>query len=247
MTLSKKKITKGTIANEKRPVPAVQVEDDGALQVQLAWAALRDDILSGKLAPLTKLRIAMLKKRYEIGASPLREALSRLVSENLVISVDRRGFMVSPMSLADFRDLTNLRKLLEKEALRLSFELGDESWEAKFLAAYHQLARVQERVDAANPASVAEWEVYNRRYHDALVSACGSDWLLRTRESIYLCAARYRRMCLSIRHIPRDVQKEHRMIRDAALERDIEKASLLIDEHLERTYQKVAESGLAPK
>lgn len=91
---------------------------------------------------------------------------------------------------------------------------------------------------------MAEWEVLNCRYHDLLVSACGSEWLLRTRENIYVCAERYRRICLSIRTVPRDVQKEHRMIRDAALERDVEKASRLIDEHLERTYQKVAESGL---
>lgn len=247
MPPSKKTASTAFAARESRPAsPFHAGEDEGALQVQRAWESIRSDILSGNLAPSTRLRIAMLKKKYDIGASPLREALSRLVSENLVLSVDRRGFMVSPMSLADFRDLTDLRKILEKEAIRRSFERGDGSWEAELVAAYHQLGRAQERIDADDPSTMAEWEMLNRRYHDSLVSACGSEWLLRTRGNIYVCAERYRRICLAIRNVPRDVQKEHRMIRDAALERDVGKASRLIDEHLERTYQKVAESGLAP-
>jgi GntR family transcriptional regulator, carbon starvation induced regulator len=239
---SKKTGSSVAVTPKLRPELTDQTGEEASLRVH---EAIRDDILSGSLAPSTRLRISMLNKKYNVGASPLREALSRLVSENLVVSVDRRGFVVSPMTLTDFRELTSMRKLLEKEALRLSFQHGDERWEAKLIAAFHRLGRVQERVDAGDPSTIAEWEILNREYHDTLVSACGSKWLLRTREHVYICAERYRRICLSIRNVPRDVQKEHKLIRDAALERDVEKACRLIDEHLERTYQKVAESGLS--
>lgn len=239
----------GTVAvmsKQDADAPDQGADEDASLRVHAAWEAIRDDILSGNLAPSTRLRISMLNKKYSIGASPLREALSRLVSENLVVAVDRRGFMVTPMSVSDFRDLTNMRKLLEKEALRLSFQHGGERWEADLVAAFYRMGRVQERLDAGDPSTLAEWEILNREYHDKLVSACGSEWLMRTRENVYVCAERYRRICLSIRNVPRDVTKEHKQILDAAIDRDVPKVHKLIDEHLERTFQKVAESGKLP-
>jgi len=218
-------------------------EADAAPLSEAALDALREDILSGELPPNTRLRMSMLRKRYDIGASPLREALSRLVADNLVVSLQRRGFVVAPVSLQDFRDLTNLRKLLEKEALVLSLQNGDDKWEAGIVAAYHQLNRAQDRLDPADPQGFNEWESLNQAFHDALVAACGSAWLLRARNTAYICSERYRRICLSIKSISRDVKAEHEELLNAALARDAEAIKWLISKHLEATYQKVLESG----
>jgi DNA-binding GntR family transcriptional regulator len=209
---------------------------------QTAWEALRADIISGKLAPDTRLRIAGLRSTYGIGASPLREALSRLVADEFVISVDRRGFMVAPISLKEFRDLTDLRKLLEKEALRLSITSGDDAWEAGIIGACHRLSKAQARLSSRDLGSFEEWEKLNREFHEALVAACPSAWILRFRRSAYDYAERYRRLCLSVSAVSRDVQKEHYQLRDAAIERDIVSAHALIDDHLERTFRKVEAS-----
>ena len=223
-------------------------EDDDSLPLtNAAIEALREDILSGELTPDTRLRMSMLRERYDIGASPLREALSRLVADNLVVSRKRRGFVVAPVSLADFRDLTNLRKLLEKEALSLSLTNGDDEWEARLVAAFHQLNRVQDRFDSSNRETVMAWEVQNQAFHDALVSACDSTWLLRTRTTAYVCSERYRRLCLSITSISRDVKQEHQQLLDMALARDIDAIKFLISSHLEATFQKVRESGKLAK
>lgn len=222
-------------------VPLETAEDSSLSQAALKM--LREDILTGELPPETRLRMQMLRERYEIGASPLREALSQLVSENLVVSLERRGFVVAPVSLFDFRDLTNIRKLLEKEALSLAMAKGGDQWEADVIAAFHQLNRVQERFDPSDAESIQNWERMNREFHEALVSACGSPWLLRMRRTIYFCAERYRRLCLSITSIPRNVRQEHQGIMEAALNRDVSTVHVLISEHLETTYRKVAESG----
>ncbi|MGE0503418.1 MAG: FCD domain-containing protein [Rhizobiaceae bacterium] len=222
---------------------SVDDPNEAALLSDAALGALREDILSGELPPNTRLRMAMLHKRYNIGASPLREALSRLVADNLVVALQRRGFAVAPVSLDDFRDLTNLRKLLEKEALVLSLQNGDDKWEAGVVAAYHQLNRVQGRLEPNNPEGFNEWEALNQAFHDALVAACGSVWLLRARNTAYICSERYRRICLSIKSISRDVRAEHEELLNAALARDVEAIKWLISKHLEATYQKVLESG----
>ncbi len=218
-------------------------EPDSSSLTQAALDAIREDILSGELTPNTRLRMQMLRERYDIGASPLREALSRLVSDNLVLSLQRRGFVVAPVSLSDFRDLTNLRKLLEKEALSQALARGDDRWEAAIVAAFHQLNRVQERFDPNDRNSVVAWEDMNREFHDALVSACKSAWLLRTRNTAYICSERYRRLCLSITSISRDVKAEHKQLLEAAMDRDVSTIHVLISEHLEATFRKVEESG----
>ncbi len=59
--------------------------------------AASNRVVSGTLAPNMRLRIANLRDTYGIGSTPLREALSRLVSDGFVVSLERRGFMVAPM------------------------------------------------------------------------------------------------------------------------------------------------------
>lgn len=213
---------------------------------QLAWQRLKDDIISGTLPPGARLRIGMLRDTYGIGASPLREALFRLVSDGFVISMERRGFVVTPMSLAEFRDLTNVRKLLEKEALSVSLKNGDDEWEASVLAAFHRLAKAHKRLASKAQGAVEEWEALNEAFHDALVAACDSPFTLRFRSTVFAYTQRYRRICLSITSVSRDALAEHQQLCDLAIKRDIKKVLVLIDHHLEATYKKVEQSGTLP-
>jgi GntR family carbon starvation induced transcriptional regulator len=208
-----------------------------------AWKAIRDDIIAGRLNPAFRLRLSKLRERYRIGGTPLREALSRLTAEGFVTSNEGRGFAVAPISLAEFRELTDLRKLLEKECLRLSIEHGDIKWEGGILASLHQLADAHRRIGQGDRATVEEWERLNQEFHNALVAACPSAWLRHFRELIYLYTERYRRICLTTPATGRDVHREHKQLCDAVLGRDVDRAHQLIDEHLERTFRKVRASG----
>ena len=74
--------------------------------VESSYNRLRSDIIAGKLAPGAKLRIEELREDYQIGASPLREALNRLAGEGFVTVEEQRGFKVAPVSLDDLQDLS---------------------------------------------------------------------------------------------------------------------------------------------
>ncbi len=76
---------------------------DEKTQAEKAYRLMREDIVSGALAPDLKLKIDFLRDRYDIGAGPLREALARLSGEHLVTLLGQRGFVVAPMSVADAR------------------------------------------------------------------------------------------------------------------------------------------------
>ena len=124
-------------------------------QTTAAYARLRQDILSGRYLPGHKLKIAELSTRLEVSPGAVREALSRLVPEHLVVSRDQRGFVVAPLSIEDLVDLTELRCEIESIALRRSVELGEVGWEASVLARAHRLRRTPKTTD--DGALSLEW------------------------------------------------------------------------------------------
>jgi GntR family carbon starvation induced transcriptional regulator len=206
-----------------------------------AYRRLRDDLIAGRLVPGSRLRVDRLKADYDIGASPLREALSRLASEGLVVAEGQRGFRATELSLPDLEDITRMRILLEIQALAESVARGDDAWEAHVVATHHQLAKAEPRNVAVPPVNFSQWEQRNRAFHDALVAACASRWLLHFRSVIYDQHERYRRIAISHPEIPRDVGDEHRLIFEAALARDIPRVTELSALHIQRTGDSVRE------
>src|SRR5262245_1055433 len=91
------------IQSSARPAPKPEADDavaNGQTLTEQVLDRLRDDIVSGRLAASEKLRVQDLSERYGVGASPLREALSRLTADGLVENESNRGFRVAPMSVA---------------------------------------------------------------------------------------------------------------------------------------------------
>ncbi len=196
---------------------------------------LRKDILAARLVPGQKLNIAHLSKGFGVSLAATREALSRLVADGLVQASDQRGFRVTPVSPADLEDITRTRIDIEGLALRRSIELGGAEWVKDVETAFADLLAVPYR-DPADPRVHNEaWLVRHRHFHRALVSACGSVWLLRFRDALYEQSERYRQ--LSIPRDPglRDVDAEHREIVEAALRRDADAAVTALAAHFART------------
>lgn len=207
------------------------------------YSQLREDILSGKYPPNSKLKLEGLLDAYNVGMSPLREALSRLVGDMLVVTEGQRGFWVAPLSLADLDDVTLIRGLLETQALALSIQNGDKAWEETVTTAYEKLSDIEERLpvsaDDISPSLSKQWEQRNREFHSVLVSACNSPWLIRLRNLLYQQSERYRRVSLRESRGHRDIQDEHRGIYNAVIKRNTLKACDLIEHHLQQTADEV--------
>lgn len=207
------------------------------------YQRLRHDIISGELAPGSKLRMEMLSHRYEVGLSPLREALFRLTGDALVVAEGQRGFWVSQVSVDELSDTMNTRSLIESQALALSIERGGTEWERSVRAAYEELSLIERDITSGDARIFARWEGANRRFHEALVSACGSPWLIRLRNMLHRHSERYRMISIAQTAIERDVHDEHDAIFEAALARKVLRACHLTEMHLQRTTE-VVRAGL---
>ena len=221
-------------------------EDKGrhGSQIEGAYWRLRQDIIAGKLAPSQKLRIDFLRTTYGFGASGLREALSRLVSDGLAETEAQRGYWVSPISREDLQDITTARLSIEVEALRQSILHGSLEWEGRVVAARHSLERFEQSMTESSAEVIMGWEKANRHFHMALISGCPSRWLLRFTELLYDQSQRYRHRTVLRRSIPRrGLSAEHAAIVEATLARDAEKACTALYAHIQDTAR-VAEGSI---
>ena len=204
---------------------------------------IRRDIVNGVLPAGSKLRMEALSNRYDVGLTPLREALARLVGDSVVVTEGQRGFWVAPLSIEELEDISNVRSLIETEALTRSIEQGDDAWEKELTAAFENLTRVETKLGASpSDEQMQDWELANRHFHETLVAACGSPWLIRLRDTMYRQAERYRHISLMTSHEDRCLHDEHEGIYHAAMNRQTLKAARLTELHLNRTAEAVAEA-----
>jgi GntR family carbon starvation induced transcriptional regulator len=225
----------------------LQVKDDFVPDIEgprnqttVAYEALRADILGGRHLPGKKLKIQELAEEFGVSPGAVREALSRLVPEQLVVSRDQRGFLVAPLSLADLADLTDVRCEIESLALRRSVALGDVNWEAGILAAEHRLRSKAAAVEGEDLK--LKWRLNHAAFHTALVSACGSRRLLGLHANLYEQSERYRGLMFRPDFSDRDVDDEHHRIVEFALARDADALVHAMVNHLRVTTQLIVDA-----
>ncbi len=216
-------------------------------QIEEAYWRLRQEVLSGGLAPGDKLRIDFLRTAYGFGVSAIREALARLLSDGLVESEAQRGFWVSQISRKDLWDITESRKILEVEALSQAIAHGDIQWETRVVAARYMLERVETTITEKSADAIIRWESANRQFHMTLISGCPIKRLLRFTEQLYDQSLRYRFRTTQRRSYPRSgLSKEHEEIVEATLARNADRACQLLSAHIAE-IAKVGEGAIFGK
>jgi DNA-binding GntR family transcriptional regulator len=206
-----------------------------------AYDRIRADIVFGRLAPGARLRLDRLANGYGASVSTLREILSRLSSEGLVVAEGQRGFQVSPVSPAGFQDVAAMRLLLETYALPLSFRAGDLEWESRVVAAHHKLAVMERRMMTGDRDGMELWKRYDREFHQALIEACSSQTLLDLYGGVFDQYLRYQMVAVVFRG--EIAAEEHRLLLDCALARDADRACEVLDRHVNGCVAHTLDSG----
>lgn len=204
------------------------------------YSQLRSDITHGALEPGSRLRVEAMSKRYGVGASPLREALSRLSAEGLVERSDQRGFAVSTLKFDELPVLTHSRIELESLVLRESIAARDTAWEERLVLLVHRLSRTPRSLSQTSYQPNPEWETLHHAFHRALLSQCPSRWLLGFCETLAEEIYRFRQVAAGRGFSKRNEHAEHSAIFEAAIAGNADLAVKLLAEHYSRTSKLVA-------
>ncbi len=192
---------------------------------------IREDLIRGVLEPGSKLLLRELSEHYNVGVNPLREALARLAAAGLVIVEDGRGFRVSDVSRDDLEDLSRAKREVFTAAIRTSIQNGDVKWEARVVAAHHQLKATMATLNTRK-FDEAAYEDAHRAFHVALVDGCGSSWLLHFVNVLYDQTRRYRYLAMLKPENHAAARIEHQQLMEAAVARNVRRATQLVLEHI---------------
>ena len=211
--------------------------------VQQCYEQLQNDIIAGVLKPGEKLKVERLKERFNVGQSPVREALSRLSAFGLVEAKENKGFRVARVSEVDIRDTYAMFTSIENMALDLAIKHGDDAWESAMVAALHSLSLAEGKDSAIHYPT---WAERNYNFHVALISGCGSPILLDIRRHLYMRFDRYCHMAYQI--ATENVfttenlvanHEEHKKMVAAMLGRDSKKVQELMSYHINANLEAI--------
>ena len=205
----------------------------GSTRTELVYETLRGELLNGQLAPGRKLKMIDLADRFSASQSVVREALTRLAEQGLVVATPQRGFRVRDLSVEDISQLTEARVEIEALALRLAIQRGDIHWETSVLSTHHLL----ERTPVARPDGSfnEEWPVRHRDFHTALLSGCANRRIGEVAEALRDGAELYRRWYWALTDDrERDLAGEHRQLKELAIAGDAAAAVSLLGDHIKR-------------
>ena len=193
----------------------------------LAYERIRGLVLSGELAPGTRLGQVELAERLGISRTPVREALRRLGGEGLVEGHSHRGFRVTNLGLDAVLRRLEVRAILEPGIAALAAE--------RRTGRDLDLMRVA-IADEEEARDGIEAHDASRRFHIALARASGNEELVRVIESLWLVEVG--RRLLFRRSAEPDWQRtdasEHREVLAAVHERRAADAERLMARHVRR-------------
>ena len=215
-------------------LPSQKVDQPATLATTI-YARLKADILTTRLEPGRKLQSRFLMEQYNVGQTPLREALNRLTMEEFVIGMEQRGFYVKPVSKDELQELTKTRCWVEGLALRESMQNGTQDWEEALLVTHHRLDRTPRSLDPDKFTDNPDWEKAHRAFHATLIGLCGSRPLLGFCEQLADRLYRYRMMSIAKAYPVRKIGTEHAQILQAVLDRKTDDAVALLQQHYQRT------------
>lgn len=205
-----------------------------------AYQEIRKNILIGKMPPGHKLVVNDLVEQWNISPTPIKEALNRLVAEELVETVPRRGMRVKSYNADDLRETFEMRMLYELHCCRLAVAaIGDHPETAEELKAVLERSRLA-LDDAYNYSTQYHLD---EQFHLLIVSLCGNKRMMRDFDRLHaniltigIYASKGSRL-----ERQRETYWEHKRILDALIDRSGPEMESAMRSHLENTVRDLRE------
>jgi DNA-binding GntR family transcriptional regulator len=214
------------ISQEHRRQPSLHREE-------IYWQ-LRREILSCALHPGVELYEGVLAERFDVSKSPIRDALSRLHAEQLVTVIPRKGYRVSPISVADAADLFQFRSTLEANCAEISAARTDR-------AAPAELAELDRFREFDPDTTVVPFVTYNSEFHLGLVQLCPNGRMAETARTVIEQSERIVLVSMTANRTQplEPLVDEHNAIIDALQARDGRLAKRLLTQHIGRAQKRL--------
>ncbi len=199
---------------------------DGLQSSEFVYRSLKEQIISGALAPKIRLIELAIAAEFSVSRTPVREALKRLAVENLVLADPARGMVVHAPDAREIEDVFIVREALDALAARL----------AAYRITPSELGRLRVVVDSMEEAIASgrreQVVVANTHFHDVIYAAAGNEMLERLGRDLRDFVRRFTTLPFASPDRVDHVLSEHRAIVTALEAHDPEAAEAASRSHL---------------
>jgi len=213
-------------ARVRRATNRADGANDGLPSSELVYRRLKDQIISGDLAPGSRLIELSIAADFNVSRTPVREALKRLAAENLVLADPARGMVVHAPDAGEIEDVFVVREALDGLAARLAAHRITPS----------ELARLRLIVDSMRQAVAgdrrAQIVIANQRFHDVIYTAAGNPMLARVASDLRDFVRRFSTLPFASPDRVEHVLAEHEAILAALVAHDPAAAEAASNTHL---------------
>ena len=196
---------------------------------QKVYQVLKKEIVQGILEPGTRLSENKLAKEMHISRTPIRETIRKLIAEGLVRTSPNKKMVVSEFSLADMKEVLQIRGVLEGLAASITAKKinREEIDELEKIVTHMSLY-----INKNNLSSYCE---IDDKFHDLILSICGNKWIIKVRENLGNFIYRFRIKSLSVPGRLKCSLEEHQKIMESLKKHNSEEADRLSKLHMENT------------
>ena len=202
----------------------------------IAYATIKDEIISCALQPGEEISEGLLVARYGMSKAPIRSAMMRLRQEGLIVSRGRQGNAVSPVTLRDIQEIFQLRLVLDITAVRLAAGRVD----AARLRALNRAAHTT--YPEGDRAGQAAYLRANREFHRYVAECSGNQRLVALVVGLMEQHERIVHLGLAMQRREHEFHHFHDDLVDALIEGDGERAAELTENALRGSQRKVMEA-----
>lgn len=198
------------------------------------YVSLKQDILWLRLKPKTMLTETYLAEIYKTSKTPIREALSMLVRDELVSVFPRKEYMVTDVSMSDMRDMHQYRYILENANLVHAVKYATKEQ----LAHLDELAEMDRYYTEDDPHFSKE-VVCNNAFHFYLAEMTGNRILLKQLTDTLEKLQRIMYFVAEKDYMFRGCEEHHQLVRHIA-DKELEKAQIILHHHISEVLEHIS-------
>lgn len=200
-------------------------------QSDSAYKKIRDAITYGKLNPGERLIEHQVCDSFQVGRTPLREALRRLQTEGYVDFVPNKGVSISKLSVDDVEQIYDIIAMLEGHAT----ELATEHLSPKDIKKLTVLNK--KMVQLNGKQNFRQWLEHNAKFHAHIVQASGNQHLSQLVTGLRDRLYRYRFLSVTILGQSEKYSGDHQKILTALRSKEAKQAGKLMHNHVRKVTE----------
>jgi DNA-binding GntR family transcriptional regulator len=197
-----------------------------------AYTQIKGKIITAEMPPGSVINEAQLMEEFQLGRTPIREAIKQLQSENLVMVTPRKGMYVADIAVTDLLQIFEVRIELESFATKLAAERISEDELVKLL----KLAKAYQEADLSSKATLIKLD---GEFHSLIANATHNKFLIKEIEQYYNLSLRIWYIALKYAK-PEDIDVDaHIEILEALQAKNADKAGLRMRKHIQNFHKTI--------